>query len=128
MLSSRINLLNTQYSGIIIPMPSVMEIITILVATISLFVAYMGFRDKRTDKTDKDLADRIKATVLADAATTKAVVLSDAANIKATEIKELQKQAYDTECKLGVADEKINSLVKITDQLSLKIDKISFSD
>lgn len=116
-------------------MPSIIQIVTILIATMSLLMAYLGFRDKKSDKTDRDLADRIKATVLSDAVTVKAealsvtvnakaAILSDAVNARGVEIKELQKQVNDIENRLIVTDERVSVLTKQLEKLSNKLDHI----
>jgi len=116
-------------------MLTLIQIIPIIIAIFSLIMAYLGFRDKRSDKTDKDLADRIKATVLSDAVTVKAEalansvnakaqILSDAMALKAIEIKELQKQANECAMSHSVVKEQINSIIRNYDKVDIKLDKI----
>lgn len=113
-------------------MPTIMEFMTISIAILSLVMAYLGFRDKRSDKTDKDLADRIKATVLSDAASVKASVLSDAANLKASilsdaanikaiEIKEIQTNINSMGNKLSIIEDKIIFLMNTDSKLQKHI-------
>jgi len=116
-------------------MPNIIQIITIIIALLSLITAYLSFRDKKSDKIDKELADRIKATVLSDAVTVKAEalansvnqkaqILSDAFNLKSIEIKELQKQVIDIALDQNTMQEQIRTIIKNEDKVADKLDKI----
>lgn len=117
-------------------LPNIIQIITILIALLSLVTAYLGFRDKGKDKTDKDLSDRIKATVLSDAVSVKAdalanavnqkaQILSDAMALKAIEIKDLQIQYNIVASDIKVIQIQIDNLAKLADKADAALDTIS---
>jgi len=114
---------------------TIFQIITGFISVSSLVVAYLGFRDKKTDKEDKDLADRIKATVLSDAVSVKAdalanavsqkaQILSDAMVIKSAEIKDLQLSNNEFALELNTVQEQIRTIIRDQDKIDKKLDRI----
>lgn len=95
-------------------MPSILEIIAMLVAVLSLVIAFMNFRDRRSDKAEQDLADKIKADL-------KTSILADIT----LETKELQKQANECEIKHAILEERLNNEIDLLEKVEKKIDAIA---
>lgn len=105
-------------------MPTFIQIIPIVIAILSLIMAYVGFREKASDKAAKDLADRLKADALADSVNSKAIALAESVQARAMEIRELQKAVTELEIQFSVLDERFNGLTKMTDKIDEKLDRI----
>lgn len=81
-------------------MSLISEVFPTCIAVISIFIAYLSYRDKKLDKSEKELSDRIKA-----------LALSDAVNIRIAEIKELQIQENEIKTSISILNERVNSLI-----------------